>query len=150
VRPKLHQVERHEPVVDLLKRGSGELQHVDLDPVGAEVVLERLDQLAEVVAVVEGAVDEVGADDAEGLLLEDRLLVPHPACRTISLGSPLGSAWKRNPSQPWASFVALVVAGRHRVREHEEIGPVPPGGREPLDQELVLVVEHQLEPPRET
>ena len=32
-------------------------------------------------------------------------------------------------------------------RAGEEIGPVPPGGREPVDQELVLVgVEHQLEP----
>ena len=38
--PELDEEERHQPVVDVLERRAREAEHVDLDPVAAEVVAE--------------------------------------------------------------------------------------------------------------
>ena len=62
------EVERHQPVVDLGERRAAEPEHVDLDPVGGEVVEEGRDELAWILVIVARAVDEVHADNAEGLL----------------------------------------------------------------------------------
>ena len=142
----LDQEERHQAVVHVREGGPREAQHVDLDPVHAEVVAQGLDQLREVLAVVEGPVDEVDPDDAQGLLLEHGLLVPHPhvehdlAWLALRLGL-------EPEAQPAVGLVGpLVVARGHRVREHEEVGAVAARRREPLDEELILVVEHELQP----
>ena len=64
-----HEVERHEAVVHVSEGGAGEFQHVHLDTIEAQIIGEGGDELLKVVAVVEGGVNEVGADDADGLLL---------------------------------------------------------------------------------
>jgi hypothetical protein len=46
-----------------------EFEHVDLDRAWAEFFGEGFDERAERVAVVEGGVDEIDAEDAEGALL---------------------------------------------------------------------------------
>ena len=66
-------------------------------------------------------------------------------CRTISLGSPLGSVWKRTPIQPWASLVPLKLLVATVSAKTKKLVWSPRVADEPLDQELVFVVQHQLQ-----
>src|ERR1700722_18345876 len=70
-------MKRHETVVDCLEAVPRKAQHVDLYSVRTEVVLQRLDQLPWVGAKIHGTVNQVDSDDAESLLLQDGVLVPH-------------------------------------------------------------------------
>ena len=67
-------------------------------------------------------------------------------CSTISLGSPLGSVWKRKPSQPWASLVPLKLLVATVSAKTKKFVWSPRVRGQPVDQELVLVVQHELQP----
>ena len=142
---ELHQVKRHEAIVHLLEGGAAELQHVDLDAVRAQVVEKGLDQLLGVRPVVEGAVDDVDADDAQGLLLEHVLPVPHPHVQEDVARLRVGLGLEPDAHPAVGLVVALEVLGRDRVGEDEEGGVLAAGGREALDQQLVFMVEHEPE-----
>jgi hypothetical protein len=96
--------------------------------------------------VVEGTVDQVAADDAEGRLLQHGLLVPHAHVQddVARLALRLGLEPDAHPAM--GLVVGLEVEGGHRVGEHEERRVGAPGGGQALDEEPVLVVEHELQP----
>ena len=67
--------------------------------------------------------------------------------RMIWLSSSCGCDWNFTPIQPWHSLPPLIAAGHHGVGEGEERVVVAPLLVEPLQVELVLVVEHRLQAP---
>ena len=142
----LHEVQRHQAVVHFLESRAAELQHVDFDPVGPDVVDQGLDQLAQILAVVKCAVDQIASDDAEGFLLQDLLLVPHPDVEHdfARLAQGLGLEADAHPAVGLVR--AFEILGRDRVGEDEEGRILAPQGLQPLDQQLVLVVEHGRKP----
>ena len=72
------------------------------------------------VAVVEGAVDEVHADDAERLLLQHGLLVPHADVQDDVVGRLLGMDLEADAHPAVGLVVALEALGRDGVGEDEE------------------------------
>ena len=73
----LDEPETHEPVVDVPVGMTVEFDHVDLDPVRGESIGERGDNRLRVGPLLGCGEDQVHPDDAEGLLLEDGLAIPH-------------------------------------------------------------------------
>ncbi len=144
--PELDQLHAHEPVVDVLKGAAGELDHVDRDPLGGQVIKQRFDQRLRLRRVIEGAVEQVDPHDPQRLLLERVLVVEHPhvnddlAVRFVRLGL------EAHAHPAVALAVAPVAERRHRVGEGEEglVGAAAP--REALEVQGVLVIEHRLEP----
>jgi hypothetical protein len=41
--PQLHELQRHDPIVDVAKFDPGKFEQVDLDPTGGQLVQQRLD-----------------------------------------------------------------------------------------------------------
>src|SRR6476469_10958408 len=66
---QLHELQRHEAVVDVAKFDSAELKHVDLDSPCGEIIEQRFDELFCDVAKEKRAVAKIHAADAEGFLL---------------------------------------------------------------------------------
>ena len=80
---RVRQAEPHEPqgrgaVVEGAARRTAEVGELDLDAAGADFVDEGGEEAVDAVARVEGGMDEVDADRAEGVLLAARVLVPEP------------------------------------------------------------------------
>src|SRR5260370_4746245 len=100
------------------------MQHVDLNSVDAKVVLKRLNQSSRVAAVVEGAVDQIDPYDAERLLLQHRVLVPHADVQYDLARLSHGLRLKPQ-TQPAVSFVStLLVTGGHGVRKDKKCGSI--------------------------
>ncbi len=141
-----HEVERHEAVVDRPKGGAAHLEHVHLDALGADVVQKRFDQLLGSFAEIKRAVDQVGPDDAQRLLLEDVIFVPHADVDHDLAGRAVRVGLKTH-AQPAVAFVgAFVVSRGDGVGEHKERRVVATLLPEALDEQRVFVVEHQAEP----
>ncbi len=142
--PMLDELERHEPVVHLLKAGPGELDHVDLDPLGGQVIHERGDEVVLAVEVERG-VNEIDPDDAERLLLLEVLLVQHPDVDEDLRGlrAGLGLEADAHPAMGLARM-KLAVRG-DGIGKDEEAGGLAALGVEPLAHQVVLVLEHGLE-----
>ena len=105
--PELHQLQAHHPVIDVPEGDARELDHVDLEPLDAEVVEQRFEELVRLVVEEERAVEQVHADDAQRLLLQR---VSGSSMRTwmmIWLAWSRGWAWNLTPIQPWHSLVPL-------------------------------------------
>src|SRR5580704_7975733 len=121
-------MKRHETVVDGLEAAPRKAQHVDLYSISTEVVLQGLDQNPGVGAKIEGTVNEIDPDDAEGLLLQDGVLVPHADMQDNF--ARLAHRYSLKPdSQPTVRLVGpLMVAGRDRVCEDEEVRSVAANG----------------------
>ncbi len=139
-------MQREQAVVHLWECGAAEFQHVDLDAVGAEIVRERLDELLRLVAVIERAVEQVGADDAERLLLEDVFLVEHPDVDDdfARLLERRGLEAHAEPAvavgRPLRALVATVSA------KTKNRGAIAALLGEALLEQVVFVPEHGLEP----
>ena len=126
---QLHQPQAHQAVVDLAEGDARELDHVDLDAPGGQVVEQRLDQLLGLVVEEEGAVEQVHADDAQRLLLQGVLGVEH-AHVDDDLAVLIARVRLEPHAHPAVALVgALEVAGRDGVGEGEEGGRVARGFR---------------------
>jgi hypothetical protein len=145
--PDLHELQRHQPVVDLTELDAAELDHVDLDAARRQAVEQALDQLVRLVVLEEGPVEQVHPDDPERLLLRERLHVEHPhvhddlAWLVVRLGLELHA----HPAM--ALVAAAETARHHRVGEREKAVLVAALVVQSVDVELELVVEHALQPP---
>ena len=146
VRPELHELEAHEPVVDAGEGRPAELDHVDLAARGRHVVEERRDQRRGSCVLEERAVDQVDADDAERLLLLLGLAVREPDVNGDVRRRSQRLGLKADAEPAVAVFLARVAARGHRVGEDEELGLVAALAVETLDQQVVLVIEHRLQP----
>ena len=146
LKPELHELQGHEPVVDAAELDAPEADHVDLDPVGVQAIEQALDEDLGLVMLEERAVQKVDADDPEGLLLQRSLNVEHAQVQgdLARLVVRVGLELDAHPA------VALVAApetpGHDGVGEGEEGGAVTTRVAEPVDVEGELVVEHGLEP----
>src|ERR1700730_15557423 len=110
------------------------MQHVDLNSADTKVVLKRLNQSSRVAAVVEGAVNHIDAYDAERLLLQHRILVPH-ADMQYDLARLAHWLRLKPQTQPAVSFVGtLMVTGGHSVRKDKKCGSIAANRRKPLKQ----------------
>lgn len=65
-----HEVQAQQPVVDAAEGGAAHVDPVDLQPLAADGVQQRLDQLPGFLPVVEGGVDQVHPQPAHGVLLQ--------------------------------------------------------------------------------
>ena len=74
---ELHQLERHQPVVDPAELDAAELDHVDLDAAGGQASSRLSISRSGSWCWKNAAVQQVDADDAERLLLERRPRVEH-------------------------------------------------------------------------
>ncbi len=144
---ELDELERHQPVIHATELDAAELDHVDLDPAGGQLVQQALDQPLRLVVLEERAVQQVHPDDAQCLLLCPGLDVQHPhvhddlARLVVRLGLELHA-------HPAVAFVTAPEAARHhRVSEREEAARVAALITEPVDVELEFLVQHALQPP---
>ena len=70
-------MQTHQSIIDLRVSRAGELDHVHLDAVLREIFLQRRDQLFRLL-MIERAVEQIHADDAERFLLVDIRFIEHP------------------------------------------------------------------------
>ncbi len=143
---QLHELERHQTVVDPAKFDAAEFDHVDLDAAGGQPVEQALDHLVGLVVLEECGVHEVHADDAQRLLLQLRVLVEHAHMHDDLAGLVERVSLEAHAHPAVAFVAALVAAGDDRVGEGEERGGVAAGVTEAIDVEVQLVFEHRLQP----
>ena len=139
------QLQAHQTIVHLLKRGPGELDHVHFDPVAREVVHQTGNNGFRLGVVAAGGVDQVDANDAQSLLFLDVFLVQHPHVNDDF--RRLGFRRGLKPyAHPAVRFVLPRIApGGHGVREHEKFRHVTALGPQPLQQQRVFVLQHRLQ-----
>lgn len=117
--------------------------HVDFDA-AAQVVHERLKQGFGVVIVPEAGVDQVDAEDADGLLLEAVVVVEQPDVQHQVIGFG-GGVQLEAQSEPAVAFDGfLKIDGRHGIGECEKILLRAFFAQAPFHQ-LVFVVEHAIQ-----
>src|SRR5262249_40431248 len=76
--PLLHQLKRHETIVDGPEWWPGELEHVDVEAVGGEIIKKRINQCIRSHVLVKGTMNKVDADDAQRFLLLNIFSVQQP------------------------------------------------------------------------
>ena len=143
----LHQLEAHQPVVHVLERRALEIDHVDLDALGRQVVEERADDAGRIAVQEECAVDQVDSHQPERFLLLFGVGVLQRDVDGDVRRRLRRDGLKAHPQPAVAILLARVAARRDRVGEDEELGARPALRVEPLDQQLVFVIEHGLQPP---
>ena len=111
-------------VVDLSEVGAVEFEHVNLDRAWAEFFGEGFDERAERVAVVEGGVDEIDAEDAEGALLFEIGVVGETDVEEdfVGFAERAGLDADAEPAVAFGGGGVRVGAGADRVAEGEERG----------------------------
>jgi hypothetical protein len=103
---ELHQLEAHEAVVHVAEFDARELDHVDLEALGGQVVEQRFDELLGLVVQKERTVQQVDTHDAQGFLLQAGFAIEHAHVQDDLAGSSSrGWAWNLSPIQPWHSAV---------------------------------------------
>ena len=134
-------------VVDLGEVGAVEFEHVDLDRAWAEFFGEGFDERAERVAVVEGGVDEIDAEDAEGALLFEVGVVGETDVEEDFVGFAEWSGLEADaePAVAFGGGGVRVGAGADGIAEGEERGGGAAFGGEPFDEDVEFVGEHGLE-----
>ena len=144
--PQPDQAEGGGTVVEGAERGAAEVDEFDLDPTDADPFDEGGEEGVDAGPGVEGGVDEVDPDDAEGVLLTARILVPQPQVQEHLAGRAERRLLEAQADPGVALPLAVVRGGGDRVGEGEEAGLGPALGGEPIDQQLVLVLQHLLQP----
>ena len=138
-------MQTHQPVVDSGVGRAGELDHVHLHPRRREIFVKRGDQFLRLV-IIERAVNQVHPDDAERLLLLDVGFIEHPHVDDDLARLAPRLRLETNP-EPAVRFVMLLeTARRDRVGENKKSALVADLLVEPLDQQIVFVIEHRPEP----
>ena len=122
-----------------------EVDEIDLDALRRQPVEQRLDEPFGLTVKKAGTVEEIDADDAQGLLLRRVLEVEHAHMHHDLLGLAAGLGLKLHPHPAVTVVVTAKTARRHRVREGKE-GRLRAALRaESLEVQALLVVEHGLE-----
>jgi hypothetical protein len=134
------QAERRGPVVEGAEGGALEMDELDLHPADAHAFDEGGEEGVHAGPGVEGGVDEVDPDDAEGVLLAPRVLVPQPQVQEHLARRGERRLLEAQPDPGMALALAVVRGGRDRVGEGEEAGLRPALGGQAIDQQLVLVL----------
>src|ERR1700736_3395936 len=96
--------------------------------------------------MVERTVEQINSDNAQGFLLFDVVFVQHPHMNDDLIWS---TAWLglETDSEPTIRFVVLFKTARgNGTRENEEGAGVAEFLVEPLNQEVVLMIEHRVKP----
>src|SRR5664279_3176182 len=95
--------------------------------------------------MIERSIKQIHADHAERFLLIDVRLVEH-AHVDDDLSRVAASLRLKTNAKPAMRFVVLLEAARrYRVGENEKCSLIAKFGIEPLNQKIVLVVEHCLQ-----
>src|SRR5262249_29663667 len=140
------ELQRHDAVVDVAKFDSAELEHVDLDPPGGEIIEQRFHELLRDVAKEKRAIAKIHADDAEGFLLGRGFFVEHADVHHDLAGLIVDATLKLD-SHPAMAFGRAAIAPRHdRVCEREKRSALTAIDAEPLHVEIKFAVEHCLKP----
>lgn len=122
------------------------MDKLDLDAPGAHFVNQGGEEVIDAIARIEGGVDEVHANGAEGVLLATRVLIPETKMEDDLAWLGLGMVLKAD-ADPRVPLPFTVMRGRrHRVGEGEEAGHRATFSLQSIDQESVLMVEHLLQP----
>ena len=145
-KPLLDELERHEPVIDVMEIRARELDDVHLDALDREPVEQRADELFRALVQIKRAMDEVDADDAQRLLLLDVLLVQHAHVDDdlVRFRARVRLVADAHPAVALAGVV--VGLGGHGVGKGKKARPPAALVRQPLDEQIVLVFEHLVEP----
>ena len=108
---ELDEFEGHEAVVHVAEFDAFEVDEVDLDAARRQLVEQALHELLRLVMEEEGTVEQVHADDAQGLLLEGGLGVLH-ADVDDDLARLVVRVGLEFDAHPAVAFVAALVAAR--------------------------------------
>ena len=141
-----HQMEAQQSVVDAAEGRPAHVDPVDLEPLAADGVEQTFNQRPRILPVVEGCIGQVHAQPAHRLLLQGVGAVEHPHMQQDVAGRrPHGVLEPQ--AQPAMAFVAtLEGTGSRGVGKDEEPRAVAPHAVETLAQEVILMVEHLLDP----
>ena len=122
------------------------MREVHLDATGADVLDEGLDEFVDRRTAVERGVDEVHTDHAQGVLLPAGVAVPEAQVQddVARRGAGLGLETHAHPGMPLP--FPVVRSRGDGVGEGEEARLRAALGRQPIDQQTVLVPHHLLEP----
>ena len=138
----LDKLKRQETVVDVGKGRAVHLNHVNFQLVSIEVVVQALEHLLGALVEVERPIDEVHAEHASRLLLEQSVLLMKARVQDDFAGFTFGRRLEPD-AKPTVTLNGLVVIDRgHRVGKCEVLlgGMVLP--RDAFLNQVVLVVEH--------
>ena len=141
--PLLHQLKGEQSVVHRGKFLAAELNHVDLDALDGEVVEQGVDDGLGVPVQVHRRVDEVHAQDANGLRLLEAVAVPHRDVQEDIARFGTGLALKPDAHPTVGLVLPLETLGGHGGGEGEELGGRTALAFEAFDQEWVLMIEHR-------
>ena len=120
----LHELEAHDPVIDLGEERSGEVNHVNFDATLSQTVGQGPDKAIWILGQIEGAIEQIDANNTERLLLKDILLVQHSNVQDDIAGRPFGLGLESN-SHPAVTFVgSFKTPSGHRVGEYEKRGSI--------------------------
>jgi hypothetical protein len=141
-----HQMEAQQSVVDAAEGRPAHVDPVDLEPLAADGIEQTFNQCPRILPVVEGCIGQVHAQPAHRLLLQGVGGVEHPHVEKDVAGRrPHGVL--EPEAQPAVAFVAtLEGTGRRGVGKDEEPRAIAPHAVETFAQEVILVVEHLLDP----
>ena len=115
----LHQLQRKQPVVHVGKVGTIHLDHVDLELIAIEVVVQALEKLLGALVKEEGPVDEVDPKHPRGLLLQQGVLLVKTRVEHHRIGFARSGRLKLD-AKPTVTLRSLVVVdGGHSVGERE-------------------------------
>ena len=142
----LDELQAHQTVVDPLECRAVEPDHVDLNPLGGQLVQERKDQRFRFAEEQHRPVDEVDPDDAQRLLLLHVLRVEHAQVQNDLGRLGLGLVLKADAHPAVRLVVALVAPGLDRVGEAEKTGVASALRGESLDEQIELSAHHGLQP----
>src|SRR6202022_3097809 len=107
-------------VVHVGEERPGEINHVDLDTARGQTVRQRANKSVLIVNVMESAKDQVNADNAQSLLLEDILFVRHSDVQNDVARRCLGRSLEPHP-HPTVTFIrAFEALGCPRIGKNEK------------------------------
>jgi hypothetical protein len=128
------------------KAGAAEVGELDLHATGADLVDEGQQEGVDAVTRVEGRVDEVDADGAQGVLLAARVLVPETQVEDDLAGLGARLILKADPD-PGDGPALCRHGGSWRPCPRRRTRRVtgPRSAFQAVDAEAIFVVEHLLE-----
>ena len=136
------QLKREQAVVDFFKIGPVHLDHVDFHLIAVEVVVQRLQELLRLFVEEDAPVNEVDAEQANGLVLQQGIALVQTRVKDDFVGFLVGSRLELE-AEPAVALVGLVVIdGRDRIREGEEMLGGVFCAVQAIHHQLVFVGEH--------
>ena len=143
--PLLHQFQRHQPVVHPFEIRPAKTRQAHLRPTRVEAVEETAHQSLGIRVRFHRSVDKVHADDADGFLLFQVVLVQKAHVQHQVTGRTAWSGLETNAHPALAILLTAETAGGYGVGIYKKACVRSTLGREALVEQTVFVIQHMAQ-----